>query len=373
MAAPSSEALIRAAALTDLDALTEIETACFESDRISRRSFREFIRHGHSSLLVAETDDGIAGYILILFRRGTALARLYSIAVLPSARGRGISAALLEAGEDVARSHDCLSMRLEVRPDNAWAIALYERLGYHEFGKYLDYYEDHADALRYEKRLARSSFSATTPSYYSQTSDFTCGPSCMMMALKAFDPDYVFNRVEEFRLWRESTTVFMQSGHGGCEPVGMAVALARHGLSVEVFLSEEPPLFVDSVRQKDRREALTLIQEDYRRAAEEMEIPIHITPLDNAGLSAALAEGAFAIVLVSLYQMVGSRTPHWVLVYGEENGRFLIHDPWVETDALETESAAAALPVPKEAFGRMARWGRGRLRAAIIVRKDEKQ
>jgi hypothetical protein len=264
-------------------------------------------------------------------------------------------------------------MRLEVRPDNAWAIALYERLGYHEFGKYLDYYEDHADALRYEKRLARSSFSATTPSYYSQTSDFTCGPSCMMMALKAFDPDYVFNRVEEFRLWRESTTVFMQSGHGGCEPVGMAVALARHGLSVEVFLSEEPPLFVDSVRQKDRREALTLIQEDYRRAAEEMEIPIHITPLDNAGLSAALAEGAFAIVLVSLYQMVGSRTPHWVLVYGEENGRFLIHDPWVETDALETESAAAALPGPTAAVGRMARWGRGRLRAAIIVRKDEKQ
>ncbi|WP_420406035.1 peptidase C39 family protein [Nisaea sp.] len=373
MTAPSSEVRIRAAALADIDALTEIEVACFDSDRLSRRSFREFVRHGHSALLVAETDDGLAGYILILFRRGTALARLYSIAVLPAARGCGAAAALLEAGEDVARNHDCLSMRLEVRPDNTPAIALYERLGYREFGKYLGYYEDHSDALRYEKRLVRPSLSASTPSYYFQTSDFTCGPSCMMMALKAFDPDYAFSRVEEFRLWRESTTVFMQSGHGGCEPVGMAVALARHGLAVEVHVSQEPPLFLDSVRQKDRREALTLIQEDYRRTAKDMEIPIQITPLDNAGLSAALADGAFAIVLVSLYQMVGSRTPHWVLVYGEENGRFLIHDPWVETDALETESAAAALPVPKEAFGRMARWGRGRLRAAITVRKDRTQ
>lgn len=362
---------IRESSLADLDALVDIENACFDSDRLSRRSFRDFIRHGRSTLLVSEGEAGINGYVLILYRRGTALARLYSIALAPSARGGGLAAALMGAGEDIARDHDCLSLRLEVRPDNAAAIALYTRLGYRQFGKYLDYYEDHADALRFEKPLVRSVLTANAPSYYSQTSEFTCGPACMMMALKAFDPAVGFSRVEEFRLWRESTTVFMQSGHGGCEPVGMAVALARKGLSVEVFLNREPPLFIDSVRLKDQREALTLIQEDYRREADELGIAVHIEPLDNNALSAALEEGAYAIVLVSLYQMLGSRTPHWVLVYGEENGRFLIHDPWVEKDALETESAAAALPIPREAFERMARWGRGRLRAAVIVRKEQ--
>lgn len=366
----AAEMRIRAATLYDLDALVEIETACFDNDKVSRRSFRDFIRHGRSTLLVSESGEGITGYILVLYRRGTALARLYSIALMPSARGSGLAFALMSAGEDIARDHGCLSLRLEVRPDNAAAISLYSRLGYKQFGTYLDYYEDHADALRFEKRLVRPMPSGSAPSYYSQTSEFTCGPACMMMALKAFDPAVEFGRVEEFRLWRESTTVFMQKGHGGCEPVGMAVALARKGLSVEVFLSQEPPLFVDSVRLKDQREALTLIQEDYRREAEELGIPVHIVPLDNAALSAALAEGAYVIVLVSLYLMLGSRTPHWVLVYGEENGRFLIHDPWIEKDALETESAAAALPVPKEAFERMARWGRGRLRAAVIVRKE---
>lgn len=370
-AAETAEMQVRAATLSDLDALVGIEAACFDSDRLSRRSFRDFIHHGHCTLLVSEGGDGLTGYILVLYRRGTALARLYSIALMPSARGIGLSAVLMTAGEDVAREHGCLALRLEVRPDNAAAIALYTDLGYKQFGTYLDYYEDHADALRFEKRLVRPMPSATAPSYYSQTSEFTCGPACMMMALKAFDPALEFGRVEEFRLWRESTTVFMQTGHGGCEPVGMAVTLARKGLSVEVFLSQEPPLFIDSVRLKDQREALTLIQEDYRREADELNIPVHIEPLDNIALSAALGEGAYAIVLVSLYQMLGSRTPHWVLVYGEENGRFLIHDPWVEKDALETESAAAALPVPKEAFERMARWGRGRLRAAIIVRKEQ--
>lgn len=373
--APAAETKtrIRPAAVEDLDTLVAIENACFDTDRVSRRSFRNFIRQVHSTLLVAETGGTVTGYILVLFRRGTALARLYSIALLPAARGTGAGRALLETCEEISRAHGCLSLRLEVRPDNAYAIGLYERLGYRQFGKYLDYYEDHSDALRYEKRLVRSDFSVAAPSYYSQTSEFTCGPSCMMMALKAFDPDFEFSRIEEFRLWRESTTVFMQKGHGGCEPIGMAVAMSRRGLDVSVYMSQEPPLFIDSVRKKDQREALALIQEDYRREAEELEIPIHFTPLATEELSAALADGAYAIVLVSLYLMLRSKTPHWVFVYGEENDRYLIHDPWVETEALETPSAAAALPVPKAAFERMARWGRGRLRAAIVVRKEAKQ
>jgi ribosomal protein S18 acetylase RimI-like enzyme len=44
-------------------------------------------------------------------------------------------------------------LRLEVRYDNASAIALYEKMGYRQFGQYERYYEDGAAALRFEKRL----------------------------------------------------------------------------------------------------------------------------------------------------------------------------------------------------------------------------
>jgi ribosomal protein S18 acetylase RimI-like enzyme len=44
-------------------------------------------------------------------------------------------------------------MRLEVDEHNARAIARYQKSGYRLFGRYPRYYENHADALRFEKPL----------------------------------------------------------------------------------------------------------------------------------------------------------------------------------------------------------------------------
>ncbi len=55
--------------------------------------------------------------------------------------------------EKEAVEADRIIMRLEVREDNTGAIALYRRLGYRQFGTYRDYYEDHGDALRFERRI----------------------------------------------------------------------------------------------------------------------------------------------------------------------------------------------------------------------------
>jgi hypothetical protein len=47
----------------------------FDTDRISRRSFRRFLQNDTDFLLVATSRPG-AGYILLLKHRGTRLARL---------------------------------------------------------------------------------------------------------------------------------------------------------------------------------------------------------------------------------------------------------------------------------------------------------
>jgi ribosomal protein S18 acetylase RimI-like enzyme len=44
-------------------------------------------------------------------------------------------------------------VRLEVRQDNPGAIGLYEKQGYRRFGAIAGFYEDGADAWRYEKEL----------------------------------------------------------------------------------------------------------------------------------------------------------------------------------------------------------------------------
>ncbi|MEZ5799701.1 MAG: GNAT family N-acetyltransferase [Nitratireductor sp.] len=87
-------------------------------------------------------------------RRGTAMARLYSLAVDPDHLGKGIGALLLKGAEEETFNRKRLLLRLEVREDNESAIALYRRKGYRPIGRYLDYYADHAPALRFERPFA---------------------------------------------------------------------------------------------------------------------------------------------------------------------------------------------------------------------------
>lgn len=147
---------LRPATPDDLDALLAIETEAFTSDLISRRSLRRFLTASTATALVAEQDGVTIGYALVLFRAISAMGRLYSIAVAPSARGYGIGTALIAAAEAAALARGCGWMRLEVRPENSQAIARYLKAGYRQFGRRTDYYEDHGDALLFEKSLRRA-------------------------------------------------------------------------------------------------------------------------------------------------------------------------------------------------------------------------
>jgi ribosomal-protein-alanine N-acetyltransferase len=148
---------IRKGTLADLDRLVAIENAAFQGDRLTRRSLRAHLTKRTVSLLVSEAHmDGlprVVGYALIAFRKGSKKARLYSIAGDPQHR-IGAGKRLIAACEEEAARRGAESLVLEVRGDNARAIALYAERGYAKFATIADYYEDGAAALRYEKRLS---------------------------------------------------------------------------------------------------------------------------------------------------------------------------------------------------------------------------
>jgi ribosomal protein S18 acetylase RimI-like enzyme len=361
---------IRFATISDLDRLEALENSVFDMDRLSRRSLRYFVLNPKAAMIVADRGDHLAGYALLTFRTGTAMARLYSIAVSPETGRSGVGRSLMHASEKAAIERACILLRLEVRADNRGAIALYEKLGYRKFGVYERYYEDEQAALRFEKLLvAQISAPSRPPPYYRQTLEFTCGPACLLMALGWADPDFHPSRVAEVQLWRESTTIFMTSGLGGCEPYGLAVTLAKRGLHPALHLSHEGPFFLDTVRNEEKREVMRLTQEEFRREAEECGIPVTLQPLDAHSLQAIFDEGAIAVVLVSGYRMFHEKFPHWLLAYAGDHRHVLVNDPFVETDEEETLVSAANLPIPTDEFQRMARFGKGNLRAAIVVRK----
>lgn len=137
----------------DLDALLRLEAASFAGDRVSRRSFRRFLQAQNADLLVARVGGDVAGYVLTLMRADSRAARVYSLAVGSRYRGRGIGARLLAACEARARRRGRAAMRLEVRGDNAPALALYRERGYQAFATIPGYYADGAEALRLRKGL----------------------------------------------------------------------------------------------------------------------------------------------------------------------------------------------------------------------------
>ncbi|TIO73833.1 MAG: GNAT family N-acetyltransferase [Mesorhizobium sp.] len=360
---------IRKARASDVDDLAAIEKAVFSGDRLSRRSFRQFIERETAEMLVAENTGHVAGYAVVLFRKGSGVARLYSIAVGPFFGNLGIGRQLLAAAEEAAYEHDRMMLRLEVREDNQRAIRIYEQAGYRKIGREPDFYEDGATALRYEKTLRGDVPTATRVPFYQQTCEFTCGPCCLMMAMANFDRGFVPDPVMEIRLWREATTVFMMSGPGGCEPFGLAVAGYESGLAAEIFVSFHGALFLQSVRSEDKRRVMELAQVDFRRRAELYGIPVIYRPFGIDDIRTALAEGKLVLVLISGFLMFGKKVPHWVLAIGDDGDHILIHDPWVEDERQETILDAANIPVPYGIFMNMAQFGRDGLRAAITLGK----
>lgn len=360
----------REAVHDDIDALVDIEERCFDSDRLSRRQFRWMIVKAHAELVVATLSgsDAIVGYIIILFHRSTALARLYSIAVLPEYRQFGVARTLIAQGEETALKHDRYYMRLEVRTDNEAAIRLYARLGYHQFGMYDDYYEDHAPALRFEKRLLQEPRSPhRVVAHYAQTSGFTCGPAALMMAMNALDPAFEMSRKLEFQLWREATTIFMTSGHGGCSGHGLAMAAWRRGFGVELYVNTHDVPFEHSVRDENKRTVLRLVHEDFLDQMQSTDIALHVRDWDVADLRDVLEDGGLVLVLISSYRLNSTKTPHWVLLVAMDDNLAYLHDPEVDWDSHKSAFDCTYVPVLISDFKRMTRWGKNALRMAIAI------
>ncbi len=143
---------LRPANAGDIDALVKLEQ-CFPSDRLSRARFLYLLRHGHADIPVCEDGGGIAGNAVVLYRRGTEIARLYSLVVHPDHQRRGIARGLLQAVEAEAIARRCREIRLEVRPDNITVIHLYRNAGYRITGKIGDFYDDGTEALKMSKRI----------------------------------------------------------------------------------------------------------------------------------------------------------------------------------------------------------------------------
>lgn len=154
--AAAADVRVRRATSDDLAALVQLEHDSFATDRMSERQWRRHLDSLSAVVKVAVRDRRIVGAAVLFHRRGNDIARIYSIAVAASERGHGVGALLLDAVEQSAHKDGLKRLRLEVRVDNVAAKRLYEHRGFTLFGIHRRYYEDGADASRYQKTLGGS-------------------------------------------------------------------------------------------------------------------------------------------------------------------------------------------------------------------------
>jgi hypothetical protein len=309
------------------------------------------------------------GYGLALLHRGTRLARLYSIAITVAGRGTGLGSRLLKAIETAAADKGRLFMRLEVARDNASAVALYQNHGYQIFDTYEDYYEDHRDALRMQKRIRyrpANMLNREVP-WYQQTTEFSCGPAALMMAMASLDRSVALNQEQELDIWREATTIYMTSGHGGCHPIGLALAAQRRGFVAEVNTNKDTPAFIAGVRIPHKKEVMTTVDKQFREKARLADVKIRKRDVTQDLIAGWLKKGYAIVMLVSTYSTNGRKMPHWVTVTGMDDVCLYVHDSDPDEDS-QTPLDCQHQPIAREDFARMSTFGSERLRTAVVLK-----
>jgi ribosomal-protein-alanine N-acetyltransferase len=145
--------MIRAMHWSDIERVHALESEVFTVDPWTVEQFwselaqptRSYVVDVQSRDDVGTTDEVLLGYAGLFALAPD--ADLQTIAVSPGAHGLGIGTRLLESLLDQARAAGCRQMMLEVRSDNAAAIAMYSRFGFEQISVRRDYYAPSVDAL----------------------------------------------------------------------------------------------------------------------------------------------------------------------------------------------------------------------------------
>ena len=143
---------LRQAKAGDIPAILEIEQECFQEDSFSREQFVYLICRSKGTFYVVVEQERVIAYVSLLFHAGTRYLRIYSIAVHPDYRGRGLGQVLMDQTIQTAGECKAAKITLEVKVTNTSAIGLYMKNGFIPAGIKPCYYHDGSDAI-YMQRL----------------------------------------------------------------------------------------------------------------------------------------------------------------------------------------------------------------------------
>ncbi len=164
--------------------------------------------------------------------------------------------------------------------------------------------------------------------YYEQTSQFTCGPACVLMTVAALDRDpFELARVAEFDVWRRTMLV----GTGGTDAFGLSLPFIDRGYEVRIFNEKTPTipraLLQSFLTEEDARLAAWSSKEARQEAMRSGARIVERAPTVR-DLEEGLEEGWVPNCLVGMQELHGEEIPHWIVAFAADEDGIHFHDPY---------------------------------------------
>jgi len=167
--------------------------------------------------------------------------------------------------------------------------------------------------------------------YYQQSSEFSCGPACVLMVMKHFQPRLEIGRGLEFEIWRQCNMI----GTKGADPYGLSVPLLDAGYEVRLqtqrrkvidpapwkrrllrhFSADDIELSLFGVKQNQNRALRRHLKVTFKR-------PV------VGDIVRGVREDFVPIALVHMGVVHSLNIPHWVVVTDADESSVVFNDPY---------------------------------------------
>ena len=167
--------------------------------------------------------------------------------------------------------------------------------------------------------------------YYQQSSEFSCGPACVVMVMKHFEPRLEIGRGLEFEIWRQCNMI----GIKGADPYGLSVPLIDAGYEVSLLTQRRKvidPAFwkrrlLRNFSADDIELSLFGMKQNQKRA-----LSRHLKVTFKRPLVRDVVRGVrddfVPIALVHMGVVHSLNIPHWVVVTDVDEESVVFNDPY---------------------------------------------
>ena len=164
--------------------------------------------------------------------------------------------------------------------------------------------------------------------YWHQTSEASCGPSCLLMIFNYYNPKYGLSREKEWELWRETSLLSWRGTH----PYGLTIAALKRGFKV-TLIREKKTIWRDKKFPKNNEPLRQMIK---LQEAEAKKLGLVEKINRNIGidlLKRILEEGNYPIILMRFIRKNGSLgIGHYSVVLKVERDYVILHDPYARAN-----------------------------------------